>query len=311
MARHAAVEPFDGGLLDVGDGQRLYWEVCGSADGKPAVVLHGGPGSGCSPGMRRLFDPDRYRVVLVDQRGAGRSLPSAADPSADLTVNTTAHLVGDLERVRTHLGIARWLVYGGSWGSTLALAYAQAHPSRVTELVLAPVTTTRRCEIDWLYRGVGRFFPAEWARFRAHVGADDVVGAYADLLADPDPGVRAAAARAWCDWEDAVGSLEPGWTPDRRFDDARFRLTYARLCSHYFRHGAWLEEGQLIRDAGLLAGVPGVLIHGRHDLGSPLHTAWQLHQAWPVSELVVVDDAGHRSRTLGDHLVAALDRLAT
>jgi proline iminopeptidase len=312
--RYPRAEPFAHGLLDVGDGQQVYWETCGNPDGKPAVVLHGGPGSGCTPGMRCLFDPGAYRVVLFDQRGAGRSLPHAGDPATDLEVNTTEHLLGDLELLREHLGIERWLVYGSSWGSTLGLAYAQRHPARVTEMVLAAVTMTRRSDVRWLYHGVGRFFPAEWVRFRDGVPADqrdgDLVAAYARLLDHPDPGVRERAARGWCEWEDAVVSLEPGWAPDPRYADARFRMAFARVVTHYFRHGAWLEEGRLLRQAHLLAGMPGILIHGRLDLGGPLVTAWELARAWPGSELVVVDGSGHTSSGLGDRVVAATDRFA-
>lgn len=301
-------------MLDVGDGQLVYWEVCGNPDGKPAVVLHGGPGAGCTPGSRRAFDPAAYRVVLFDQRGAGRSRPPASDPATDLSVNTTDHLIADIELLREHLGIERWLVFGGSWGSTLALVYAERYPERVTELVIPDVTTTRRSEVHWLYHGVGRFFPVEWARFRDGVPAaerdGDLVAAYARLLADPDPAVREQAAQDWCDWEAAVVSLDQGGGALTRFADAGFRMAFARIVTHYFRHGAWLEEGQLLRDAHRLAGIPGVLIHGRLDLGGPLLTAWELNQAWPESELVVLDRAGHTSAELGDHMVAALDRFA-
>jgi len=312
--RYPPTEPYAHGMLDVGDGQLLHWETCGNPAGKPAVVLHGGPGSGCTPGSRRLFDPQAYRLVLWDQRGAGRSLPHAGDPATDLSVNTTEHLLGDLERLRRHLRIERWLVYGSSWGSTLGLAYAQRHPERVTELVLAAVTMTRRSDVRWLYHGVGRFFPEEWARFRGGVPASerdgDLVEAYARLLAHHEAGIRQQAAKDWCDWEDAVVSLESGGVPDPRYADPRFRMAFARIVTHYFRHGAWLEEGQLLRQAHRLAGLPGVLIHGRLDLGGPLVTAWELARAWPGSDLVVLDRAGHTSSDLGDRVVAATDRFA-
>lgn len=314
MNRYPPIEPYEHGSLDVGDGQHLYWETCGNPDGKPAVVLHGGPGSGCTTASRRLFDPAAYRIVLVDQRGAGRSTPHSSDPAADLAVNTTEHLVGDLERVRGHLGIERWLVYGSSWGSTLALAYAERVPERVTEIVLAAVTMTRWRDVDWLTRDVGRFFPAEWERFRAGVPAPDrdgrLVDAYARLLADPDAEVRERAARDWCDWEEAVVSLESGGVPDPRYDDPRFRLGFARTVTHYFRHAAWLGDDQLLREAHRLEGIPGVLVNGRLDLGGPLITAWELAQAWPGSELVVLDGSGHTSSDLGDHVVVATNRFA-
>lgn len=301
-------------MLDVGDGNLVYWEACGNPHGKPALVVHGGPGSGCGTGSRRSFDPDRYRVVLFDQRGCGRSTPHASDPATDMAVNTTHHLIADMERLREHLGIERWLLYGGSWGSTLILAYAERHPERVSEIVIVGVTTTRRSETDWLYRGVGRFFPEEWARFCAGVpDADrdgDLVAAYARLIEDPDPDVRDRAAADWLTWEDAVISLEENGTPGAYSDrppDAS--LAFVRICSHYFSHGAWLEEDELLRNAGRLAGIPGVLIHGRLDLGSPLGTAWELAQAWTDAELVVVRDSGHTgSETMKDRILEALDR---
>ncbi|GAA2790558.1 alpha/beta fold hydrolase [Streptomyces showdoensis] len=337
--RFPEIDPYDEGLLDVGDGNHVYWSVAGNPEGKPALVVHGGPGSGSSPGARRLFDPERYRIVQFDQRGCGRSTPHASDPAADLSVNTTAHLVADMERLRVHLGVDRWLLYGGSWGSTLILAYAQAHPERVTEIVIAAVTTTRRSETDWLYGGVARFFPEAHERFRAGAagpdaagpdagphagphaagperavsgasGAAELVAAYAALMNHPDPAVREKAAADWCAWEDAVLSMEGQGTPYTDRVDAT-RLAFVRICSHYFAHGAFLEEGVLIRDAHRLAGIPGVLVHGRVDMGGPLTTAWELTRGWPDAELRVVERAGH----LGDgetraHLLTALERFA-
>ncbi len=292
------IEPYDHGLLDVGDGNRIYWEACGNPEGKPALVVHGGPGAGGGRGSRRTFDPERYRLVLFDQRGCGESVPHASDPGVSMSANTTHHLVEDMERLREHLGIEQWLLYGGSWGSTLILAYAERHPEHVSEIVLLGVTTTRRSEIDWLYRGVGRFFPEEWARFRDAVPesdrAGDLVAAYARLLENPDPAVRTRAAWDWLAWEDAVISLESSGTPGAYSDrPPEAALAFVRICAHYFSHGAWLEEDELLRNAGRLAGIPGVLLHGRHDLGSPVGTAWELAQAWPGSELMIVDDSGH------------------
>jgi len=294
----APPEPDDHGLLDVGDGNRVYWETRGNPAGRPAVVVHGGPGSGLEGSTGRSFDHDRYRIVLFDQRGCGRSTPHASDPATDLAVNTTEHLLRDMELLREHLGIDRWLLHGGSWGSTLSLAYAERHPERVSALVIPSVTTGRRSEIDWLYRGVGRFFPAEWERFRAGVPEDerdgDLLAAYARLTESPDPDVRARATNDWLAWEDAVVSQEPQGVRDAYSNrPPRAQLAFVRVCAHYFSHGAWLEEGALLRDAHRLAGIPGVLIHGRLDLGSPLGTAWELAQAWPDAELVVVEDAGH------------------
>jgi proline iminopeptidase len=301
-------------MLDVGDGNLVHWEVCGNPRGKPALVVHGGPGSGCSPRARRYFDPDAYRIVLFDQRGCGRSTPHAADPSADMRHNTTGHLLADMERLREHLGIERWLLFGGSWGSTLLLAYAERHPSRVSEIVVNGVTTTRRREIDWLYRGVGRFFPEQWDRFRAGVPeaerGGDLVAAYARLMESDDHTVREKAADDWCRWEDAVLSLEPNGGPDLYSGrPSKARIALVRIAAHYFAHGAWLEEGVLLRDAGRLKGIAGVLFHGRLDLSSPLETAWELCRVWTDAELVVVDDSGHKgSATMRSRVIGALER---
>jgi proline iminopeptidase len=311
--QYPPIEPYEHGLLDVGDDNLVYWETCGNPDGKPALWVHGGPGGGSTSNARRKFNPVRYRAVLFDQRGCGRSLPHASDPATDMSVNTTDHLIADMERLREHLGIDRWLLCGGSWGSTLVLAYAERYPHRVSEIVLVSVTTTRRSEIDWLYRGVGRFFPEEWERFRDGVPeADrggDLLAAYARLMEHPDPLVREQAAHDWSAWEDAVLSLEPngklGSFSDRPSADL---LALVRICSHYFSNGAWLEEGAVLRDAGRLAGIPGVLIHGRLDLSGPLDTAWALAKAWPDAQLHAISDSGHKgSATMSDRLLGALD----
>ena len=310
MELYPPIEPFAHGLLDVGDGNHAYWETCGNPNGKPALVVHGGPGSGCRAVSRRYFDPSDYLVVLFDQRGCGRSRPHASDPSTDMSVNTTEHLLADMESLREHLRIDRWLLYGGSWGSTLILAYAERNPRRVSEIVILGVTTTRRTEIDWLYKGVGRFFPEEWARFRARAGDDDVVSAYARLMEDKQSAVREEAAAAWLAWEDAVISLEPNGRPNAYSDrPPEARLALVRICAHYFSHAAWLEEGVLLREAHHLAGIPGVIIHGRLDLGSPLSTAWELARAWPDADLIVVGDSGHTgSDAMRDAALAATER---
>jgi proline iminopeptidase len=310
--RFPEIAPYDQGMLDVGDGQRVYWEVSGNPAGKPAVALHGGPGSGSSPGRRRSFDPDAYRLVQFDQRGCGRSTPSVADLGTDLATNTTAHLIDDIERLREHLGIDRWLVWGGSWGVTLGLAYAERHPVRVTEMVLASVTMTRRCDVHWLYHEVGRYFPDQWARFRQGGGhAEDLVVAYDRLLNErSDPAVRATAAKDWCEWEDAVLSLEEGWAPNPRYADPDFRMTFARLCAHYFSHGAWLGEDELLRGAARLAGTPGVLIHGRLDLGGPADVPWLLARAWPGAELHFVGTGHAGGAEMTKCMMTALDRFA-
>jgi proline iminopeptidase len=311
---YPAIEPYEQGMLDVGEGNAIYWEACGNPDGKPALVVHGGPGTGCSAGQRRTFDPERYRIILFDQRGCGRSRPHASDPAVEMRHNTTEHLLRDMERLREHLGVERWLLYGGSWGVTLALAYAERHPERVWAMVLLSVTSTRRSELEWLYGGVSRFFPEAYERFRAGVGnpEGDVVAAYARLMEHPDQAVRERAAANWCAWEDAVISLESNGKPgaySARVDEAR--LAFVRICTYYFAHGAWLEEGALIRDAGRLAGIPGVLIHGRTDLSGPVITAWELARAWPDAELVVIEDSGHTgSASMERALIGATDRFA-
>ncbi len=310
-----AIEPYESGMLDVGDGHRVYWECCGNPAGRPAVYLHGGPGAGFTPGARRYFDPAAYRVVLFDQRGSGRSRPLADEPGADLATNTTPHLIADMEALRRSHGIERWTVLGVSWGTTLGLAYAQKHPERVEALVLALVTTTSRREVEWLTRDVGRLFPEEWNRFAAAVPDGmrhlPLVDAYAELLFDADPAVRDRAAREWCAWEDAHVSLSPGHVPYPRFEDPEFRLRFARLVTHYWRHAAFLEDDQLIRDAAVLNGIPGVLIHGRFDVSSPIETPWRLSRRWTTSRLQVLADTGHGGEgSFPAAIVDALNRFA-
>jgi proline iminopeptidase len=310
------LEPYDHGMLDVGDGNLVYWEVCGNPAGKPAVMFHGGPGSGCVPGWRRYFSPDAYRVVLFDQRGCGRSTPHASDPAVDLATNTTEHLIADIEQLRELLGIERWLVVGGSWGSTLGLAYAERLPDRVSEMVLFSIGTTSHNDVQWVTRGVGRYFPEQWVRFRDGVPATerdgDLSAAYYRLLHDPDPPVREKAARDWCRWEDTHVAVRSDQRPDPRYEDPRFRMMFARLVTHYWHRTAVLEDGALLRDAGRLAEIPGVLVHGRLDLSSPLDVAWHLSQAWPGSQLIVIDDAGHGTGQPGmrEAVIAAIDRFA-
>lgn len=285
-----------GGRLPVGDGQTLAWWACGDPRGAPAVVLHGGPGQGSHPGMARGFDPARWRVYGYDQRGCGASAPHAGDPATDLSVNTTARLVADLEALREHVGVERWLVCGGSWGTALALAYAQRHPERVVGLVLVAVMLGRRAEADWMYGGAARFFPDAHARFRAAVAADDDtrLSAYLRALSDPDETVRAGAAAAWCAWEDALVSLDPGAPAPAAPAPLADRVAFARLCAHYAAR-AWFLDDALLRGAHRLAGVPGVLLHGRLDLSCPFDNAWSLHRAWPGSRLVALPDTGHRA----------------
>ncbi|MFE9692282.1 prolyl aminopeptidase [Micromonospora sp. NPDC005806] len=309
------IEPYAQGLLDVGDGQRIHWETCGNPDGRPALVVHGGPGSGATPSWRQLFDPAAYRIVLFDQRGCGRSTPHASDPAVDLSVNTTAHLLADMERLREHVGVDRWLLCGASWGSSLSLAYAQRHPERVTALVLFSVVANTRREIDWVTRDMGRVFPEQWTRFRDGVPeADrdgDLSAAYARLVNDPDPQVRDRAARDWCAWEDVHVSLAGGFKPSPRYADPVFRTAFVRIVTHYFSNLGFLPDGQLLRDAGKLAGIPGVLVQGRLDVSGPPDIAWQLTRDWPDARLEIVESGGHGSgHGVGERVVAALDDFA-
>ena len=292
------IEPHERGMLPVGDGNLVYWETSGNPNGKPAVVMHGGPGSGRSKHQRRLFDPVAYQIVQFDQRGCGRSTPHASAPTTSLRSNTTWSLVEDIETLRKHLDIERWLVLGGSWGSTLALAYAELHPDRVTELVLFGVTTGRRAEFDWLFRGgVAALFPAQWERLRAAVPvADqdrDLVEAYHQLLHDPDQVIRKRAAYEWCMWESATVKWPPTAKLSPRFEDSDFAMAFARLVTHYVRHNAWLDDGCLLQGADALADIPGFMINGRFDFQAPLANAWTLSRVWPRAKLVVVDGAGH------------------
>lgn len=310
---HPPTEPSDSGWLDRPGGARLYWEESGDRAGLPALYLHGGPGSGLGRGgYRRRFDPDRYRVVGLDQRGCGRSTPWAVDDLDHLDAITTGTLVADVEALREHLGIDAWLVHGVSWGSTLALAYALAHRDRVTALVLTAVTTGGRDEIDWITEGVGRVFPEAWHRFAADVpDGVRVVEHYARRLRDPDPGVRAAAADAWDAWESTHVSLDPDWVPGPLHDDPRERANFATLVTHFWAHDCFLagDEAVLAR-AHRLAGVPGVLVHGRRDISGPVITPWRLHRAWPGSELHVVESEGHGGDVEMELTRRAIDGLA-
>jgi proline iminopeptidase len=308
-------EPHDEGLLDVGDGQQVYWQVGGTRGGKPALVVHGGPGSGFARGGFGLLRRAGYQLVLFDQRGCGASTPHASDPATGLRANTTQHLIADMERLREYLGIDCWLLYGVSWGTTLSLAYAERHPDRVSELVLAAVCAGRRRDIDFLYREAGRFYPGPWARFAAGSGVPpdgDILGGYARLVEDPDPAVRERATLDWCAWEDALLAHERRGQPAVFGGQAtRERTALVRLCAHYFSHGLFLADGQLIRDAGQLAGIPGVMVHGRLDLNGPAEGAWELSRVWPGGQLLIADDAGHlNSETKTRYLREALARFA-
>jgi len=306
-ALHPSVEPRRAGMLDVGDGHRVYWEASGNPQGKPALILHGGPG-GCGTAQgRRFFSAQRYRIIAFDQRGCGRSTPLGG-----LRANTTAHLLQDIEALRRHLGVDRWLLFGGSWGATLALAYAQAHPQRVEAMVLRGVFTARAAELRWLYQGgAAHCFPDAWACFQAPIPADerdDMPRAYARRLAPGMDGEGAlAAARAWCAWEDAL--MPQGQAAGQ---DGAAVLAMARVGAHYLSRNCFLPEGGLLAAAGRLRDIPGVIVQGRYDLVTPMRTAWDLCGAWPGARLQVVEGAGHASAEPGIMrcLVEAIDRFA-
>lgn len=292
-ALYPEIQPRQTGRLAVGADHELYWELCGNPDGKPAVFLHGGPGAGCDDRARRFFDPARYNVLLFDQRGSGRSRPHAS-----LDDNTTWTLVEDIERFREMLGFERWLVFGGSWGSTLALAYAQAHPERVSALVLRGIFLLRRREIEWFYqRGASALFPDVWEEYLAPIPAaerHDLMGAYYRRLTGDDHQVALAAARAWSVWEGATSFLLPDPEHIRHSGEDEFALALARIESHYFvNRGFFRAEDQLLADVDRIRHIPATIVQGRYDVVCPIETAWDLHRAWPEADFVVVPDAGH------------------
>jgi len=309
-ALYPSIEPYASGTLAVGGGHDIYFEQCGNPDGKPALFVHGGPGGGLQPDNRRGFDPAVYRIVLFDQRGCGRSRPHAS-----LDNNTTWHLVADMERLRTELAIDRWQVFGGSWGSTLSLAYAQAHPERVTELILRGIFMLRRKELHWFYQeGAGTIFPDAWEHYLAVIPEDergDMIAAYYQYLTSDDAAVRMAAARAWAGWEGRTLSLLPDADRVARFEGDEFAIAFARIECHYFINGGFFEtDGQLLRDIGRIRHIPAVIIQGRYDICTPMMSAWDLHKAWPKADFRVVDDAGHAATEPGiiHELVCATDR---
>jgi proline iminopeptidase len=302
--------PYDTGRLRVDDIHELHFEQYGNPSGKPAVFVHGGPGGGTTPAQARFWDPSRYRVVLFDQRGCGKSTPHAS-----LERNTTWHLVSDMELLRKHLGIQRWQVFGGSWGSTLGLAYAQAHPSCVTELILRGIFSLRPRELAWFYQdGASRIFPDAFEHYLAEIPRaerGDLIGAYYKRLTSSDPVVRLRAARAWSLWEAVTSTLKP--SPEMRASMSKddFALAFARIECHYFVHGGFFErEDQLLRDAGKIRHLPGIIVQGRYDVVCPMETAWALHRAWPEAELYIAPTSGHSAfePEIVHHLIAATDK---
>jgi proline iminopeptidase len=304
------IEPYRTGRLRVSPEHELYFEESGNPEGKPVVFLHGGPGGGTEPKQRRFFDPDAYRIVLFDQRGCGKSTPHAS-----LVENTTWHLVSDIEALRKHLGIERWQVFGGSWGSALALAYAEVHPERVTELVLRGIFMLRKQEIDWFYqRGASAIFADAWEEYLAAIPASehgDLLHAYYKRLTSDDAKVRQAAARAWSVWEGRTSCLTPNADLVAKYGGDEFAIAFARIECHYFVNDGWFDRGRgLLENARKLAEIPGVIVQGRYDVVCPMETAWALHKAWPKAELRIVGDAGHAATEPGTlhELISATDR---
>ena len=306
------IEPYETGHLDVGDGHSLYWELCGNPDGKPVVFLHGGPGAGISPDHRRQFDPGKYKALLFDQRGCGRSTPHAS-----LESNTTWHLVEDIEKLREMAGVDKWMVFGGSWGSTLSLAYAETHPDRVTELVLRGIFLFDRHELDWMYSkgGASQLYPDKWEEFVAPIPEGergDLVEAYRKRLTGSDKAEQLRCAKAWSKWEAEIVTLLPNAHVIEEFTEDEKAIAIARIENHYMIAKGWLEEGQLLANAGKLKGIPGIIVQGRYDICTPPTSAWAVHKAWPGSELWIVPDAGHSASEPGivDGLVRATDKFA-
>ncbi|MBX9456324.1 MAG: prolyl aminopeptidase [Rhizobium sp.] len=305
------IEAYESGYLDTGDGHQVYWERSGTRGAKPAVFLHGGPGGGFSATHRRLFDPGLYDVLLFDQRGCGRSTPNAS-----LDNNTTWHLVSDIEKLRAMMGVDTWQVFGGSWGSTLALAYAETHANRVSELVVRGIYTVTRAELDWYYQfGVSEMFPDKWENFVAPIPEnerDDMMGAYRRRLVGTDRDKQVEAAIAWSTWEGQTITLLPEPETSDKFGEVDFAIAFARIENHYFVHAGWMDEGQLLRDAHKLKDIPGTIVHGRYDMPCPAKYAWQLHKAWPKADFRLIEGAGHAYSEPGilNALIEATDTYA-
>jgi len=306
------IQPYASGRLKVSDVHELYYEECGNRHGKPVVIVHGGPGGGCNTSLRRLHNPLAYRIILFDQRGCGRSTPYAC-----LENNTTWDLVEDMEKLRHHLGIEKWQLLGGSWGSTLSLAYAQSHPEQVSELVLRGIFTIRKSEIDWFYQGgCNLLFADAWEEFIAPIPENerhDMVGAYYQRLTGDEPQVQQTAARAWSQWEGSTISLRPDPSRIARFGSDRFAIAFARIECHYFINGGFMEsDDQLLANMGKIQHIPGVIVQGRYDVVTPMKTAWELSKAWPKADLKIIVDAGHATTEPGiiDALITATDGFA-
>lgn len=303
------IDPFDQRMLDVGQGHSIYVEQSGNPEGQPVVVLHGGPGGGCSPAMRRYFDPDHYRVILFDQRGCGRSRPHAS-----VTDNTTWDLVRDIEAIREVLGIDKWVVFGGSWGATLSLIYAETHPDRVTHLALRGVFLMTRSELDWFYGGgAGAFWPETWERFASIIPEDereDMIAAYHKRLFSGNQAQEVKYAKAWSAWENALASISSSGNGGE--PPGQYARAFARLENHYFTHLGWLDEGQILRDIDRIAHIPGYIVQGRFDMICPPRMAYNLARLWPMADLRMIGDAGHALSEPGisAELVRIMNRIA-
>jgi proline iminopeptidase len=307
------IQPYETGMLDVGDGHRLYWELTGNPDGKPAVMLHGGPGGGSSPDHRRQWNPEKYKILVFDQRGCGKSTPYAS-----LENNTTWDLVDDIEKLRTQVSkVDKWQVFGGSWGSTLSLAYAQKYPERVTEIILRGIFLFDQYEIDWMYAagGASQVYPDKWDEFEALIPEDergDMVEAYRRRLTSDDKDEQLRAAQTWSKWEGDIVTLLPSPATVEHFTSPEVAVAVARIENHYMANDGWFEQGQLLKGAEKLRGIPGVIVQGRHDTCTPPAAAWALKKAWPEVDLQIVPDGGHLFNEPGilDGLVRATDRFA-
>jgi proline iminopeptidase len=308
---YPATTAYDTGMLDVGDGHSIYFERHGTKGAKPVVFLHGGPGGGITPIQSRLFDPDRYDILLFDQRGCGKSMPNA-----NLEANTTWHLVADIERLREMVGVDKWQVFGGSWGSTLGLAYAETHPERVSELLLRGIYTLTRAELDWYYQfGVSEMFPDKYEAFVAPIPEDErhaMMAAYHRRLTGSDTAAQLEAAKAWSIWEGSTITLLPDAALTEGFGEDHYAIAFARIENHFFMNAGWLEEGQLLRDATKLKGIPGIIVHGRYDMPCPLKYAYQLSKVWTDADFHIIEGAGHAVSEPGitDQLIRATDRFA-
>lgn len=311
---YEVTDPLRAGSLAVGSGHILRWFESGNVSGKPAVLLHGGPGAGSSSRHRRMFDPSSYRIIQFDQRNCGQSTPFAGEPQVDLSTNTTHHLLEDIERLRIELSIDRWLVWGGSWGTTLGLAYTETYPESVSELVLSSVVSTNSPDVEWVTRTIGRVFPEQWRQFRDHLAPDrwdgNLARAYNELLMSPDPLVHNPAALAWCDWEDVHVSLADGYQPSLRYADPAFRLCFARIVTHYWANAAFMEEDQLLQNAAQLEGIPTYLSHGRLDISSPIDFPVKLAEAISGAQLFIAERDGHGGSVMTDWAISVTDRLA-